>query len=30
VLGASFMVASGVFGMRVWWVMASQYLQGHY
>jgi molybdopterin-containing oxidoreductase family membrane subunit len=30
VLGASFMVTTGVFGMRVWWVMASQYFQGHY
>jgi formate-dependent nitrite reductase membrane component NrfD len=30
VLLASFMVASGVFGMRVWWVMATQYLQGHF
>ncbi|MES0371266.1 MAG: NrfD/PsrC family molybdoenzyme membrane anchor subunit [Mariprofundaceae bacterium] len=30
VLGASFMVATGVFGMRVWWVMASQYFQGHF
>ncbi|MDX8412262.1 MAG: NrfD/PsrC family molybdoenzyme membrane anchor subunit [Mariprofundaceae bacterium] len=30
VLAASFMCASGVFGMRVWWVMASQYYQGHF
>lgn len=30
VLAASFMVATGVFGMRVWWVMGSQYFQGHF
>jgi formate-dependent nitrite reductase membrane component NrfD len=30
VLAASFMCATGVFGMRVWWVMASQYYQGHF
>lgn len=27
---ASFLVAIGVFGMRVWWVMGGQYLQSFY
>jgi tetrathionate reductase subunit C len=30
VLAASFMTATGVYGMRVWWVMAAQYYQGHF
>jgi len=30
VLLASFMCATGVYGMRIWWVMASFYYQGHY
>jgi len=30
VLIASFMTATGVFGMRIWWVMAAQYYQGHF
>jgi len=27
---ASFMTASGVYGMRIWWVMGSTYYQGHF
>ena len=27
---AAFMTATGVYGMRVWWVMAAQYYQGHF
>ncbi len=30
VLLASFMCATGVYGMRIWWVMANFYYQGHY
>jgi len=30
VLAASFMTATGVYGMRIWWVMAAQYYQGHF
>jgi len=30
ILIASLMTASGVYGMRIWWVMASQYYQGHF
>lgn len=30
VLVASFMCATGVYGMRIWWVMASYYYQGHF
>jgi tetrathionate reductase subunit C len=29
-LGASFMCATGVYGMRIWWVMGTLYYQGHY
>jgi len=27
---AAFMCATGVYGMRVWWVMGNMYYQGHY
>ncbi|MFV2055062.1 MAG: NrfD/PsrC family molybdoenzyme membrane anchor subunit [Thiohalomonadales bacterium] len=27
---AAFMTATGVYGMRIWWVMAAQYYQGHF
>ena len=30
VYGASILVAVGVYGMRIWWVMAGQYLQSFY
>ncbi len=30
VIAASFMVAIGVYGMRIWWVMGGQYLQTVY
>jgi len=30
VLVAGFMAATGVYGMRIWWVMAAQYYQGHF
>ncbi|GMQ88429.1 MAG: hypothetical protein BMS9Abin08_1673 [Gammaproteobacteria bacterium] len=30
VFAASFMTATGVYGMRIWWVMAAQYYQGHF
>jgi len=30
VLLASFMCATGVYGMRIWWVMGNFYYQGHY
>ncbi len=30
VLVAAFMTATGVYGMRIWWVMAAQYYQGHF
>jgi formate-dependent nitrite reductase membrane component NrfD len=30
VLAAAFMTATGVYGMRIWWVMAAQYYQGHF
>jgi len=30
VLTACFMVATGVYGMRIWWVMGGQYLQTFY
>lgn len=30
VLGAAFMCATGVYGMRIWWVMGTYYYQGHY
>jgi len=29
-LAASFMCATGVYGMRIWWVMGTLYYQGHY
>ena len=30
VLLASFMCATGVYGMRIWWVMSTLYFQAHY
>jgi len=30
VLIASFMTATGVYGMRIWWVMGTTYYQGHF
>lgn len=30
VYGASFLVAVGVYGMRIWWVMGGQYMQSFY
>ncbi len=30
VFAASFMTATGVYGMRIWWVMGAQYYQGHF
>lgn len=30
VLAASFMCATGVYGMRIWWVMGTLYYQGHF
>lgn len=29
-LAAGFMCATGVYGMRIWWVMGAFYYQGHY
>lgn len=29
-LAAAFMCATGVYGMRIWWVMGTLYYQGHY
>lgn len=29
-LAASFMCATGVYGMRIWWVMGTLYYQGHF
>ncbi len=30
VLAASFMCATGIYGMRIWWVMGTTYYQGHF
>lgn len=30
VLGSAFMVCTGVFGMRVWWVLGGQFMQSFY
>ncbi len=30
VVAASFMCATGIYGMRIWWVMATTYYQGHF
>lgn len=30
VLAAGFMCATGVYGMRIWWVMGTLFYQGHY
>jgi len=30
VVAASFMCATGIYGMRIWWVMGTTYYQGHF